>query len=107
MSDELFPPESVAMDSPKLAWGKRIGLRTWHSIPDDPQASCWFAGLDEWAKDFSAKNQEHFRLYPNSLFLFEAENYDDQRMGVGPTEDEAIYDLAHKNCIPLWNEETP
>lgn len=35
MSDELFPPESVAVDSPRLAWCKARGVRT-HERPN-----CW------------------------------------------------------------------
>ncbi len=29
MSDELFPPETVAADSPRIAWMKRHGVLTW------------------------------------------------------------------------------
>lgn len=46
-NDELFPPETVQMNSPRLAWIKKYGIVTYHSLPNEPD-HCWFAGFQDW-----------------------------------------------------------
>lgn len=92
MSDELFPVEAVAMDSPRLAWMKKYGVTTvchdWTGT--DLQGSCeppWqaFAKGAHWTDKTGAKRHD------GSLY---------------DTEDAAIAGLAIWCDIKLWNEET-
>jgi hypothetical protein len=95
MSDELFPPEAVAMDSPRLAWIKRHGIVTFHSCPSD-EWSTWMAGIQEW----------HPEKTDAADFFFEETSHNgDTRIGEGNTEDEAIAHLCRRHGVRLWNEE--
>jgi hypothetical protein len=86
MSDELFPPDSVAMISPRLAWIKKHGVRTHHSRAfEDAEWLPWCAAFGE---PFEVINEQG-----------------DGALGFGQTEDEAIIDLAVKFDVKLWNEE--
>ena len=91
---ELFAPDSVAMDSPRLAWIKRHGVVTHCSMPGTPDA-CWFAGFRDWWGDCS----------DGQFFIWETGHNGDSRMGEGETEDDAIAHLCRRHEIRLWNEE--
>ncbi len=105
MTDELFPAESVRMDSPKLAWLKRHGVLTWYdSGKRDGFHVCpaeWFAGFQHWWPGLDG-----------IIFFSEETGHNgDSRCGQGDTEDEAICSLltcgeARAKGIKLWNEET-
>jgi hypothetical protein len=94
MNDELFPVESVQMDSPRLAWIKKYGVVTYHSLPNGDD-HCWFAGFQEWWPTLTN---------PVDFFCKETGCNGDQNLTEGETEDEAIIKLALYNEIPLWNE---
>lgn len=96
MSGELFPIESVAMDSPRLAWMKRVGIVTLHSCPGD-EWHTWMAGLQSWHPDKASD--------PFDFFFAETSQHGDSRIGEGDTEDEAIAHLCRRRSIRLWNEE--
>lgn len=95
MSDELFPPESVAMDSPKLAWLKRHKVLTYLSMPDDPDSRCWFAAFDEG---------EYIYENPADFFCQHLGENGNSRSGEGDTEDDAIAHLCRRSGLKLWNE---
>ena len=83
MSDELFPDASVAMDSPRLRWMKKHGVKTRY------EGDCyisWIGDLDEAI--------EHGGDDPDDGGYAEAE-----------TEDEAILLIAKAHHLRLWNEE--
>jgi len=86
---ELFARDAGAMLSPRLAWRKKHGAQTLHDdCIDDEGFSSWIAWRDsDCVADtgFPRMRREEF--------------------GEGPTEDEALGDLAVKRGIPLWNEE--
>lgn len=99
MSDELFPVETVAVDSPKLRWLKRLKavecVKTHHSaiMIDAP----WMAILpetDDRERDVGDIMADKCRLYDEAGWI-----------GYGDTEEEAIIDLCCNMKIPLWNEE--
>ena len=79
---ELFKPEMVAGDSPRLKWIKRHQLDVWFlaetGIEDD--SPCWVC--------------QHKR--GNEVVECGAS---------GPTEDDALADWARRNRVKLWNEE--
>lgn len=95
MNNELFPVETVAMDSPRLAWMKRHRVLTFHSMAGYPDA-LWLAGIDDSPGGYT--NAADF-------FCCECGTYGSSRCGEGDTEDEAIADLAQKHGLHLWNEE--
>lgn len=85
-AEELFPAEAVTMDSPRLAWMKRHRVQTAHSDhPVDPDESddCWVAWIER---------VEGERLGPKNA-------------ATGETEQEALWRIAIKFSLPLWNEE--
>lgn len=86
--NELFPPETVAMDSPKLAWLKRYQLITEHDPEMQPDTE-------------SPETGENLLAW----VCFEVGKVEN-RYGYGNTEDEAYADFAIKAGISLWNEET-
>jgi hypothetical protein len=101
---ELFPAESVAMDSPRIAWMKKHGILTWHdSGKRDGFQVCpagWFAGFRQW---WPEKTGIEF-------FAIETAHNGGSRIGEGDTEADALADLltcgeARANGIKLWNEE--
>ena len=94
MNEELFPAESVAMDSPRLAWIKKHHCITFHS---DLEPECWFAGFSETLiVDRDAQIQ---------WMCDEIGDNGNSSVGEGATEDEAIANAAGIWRIPLWNEE--
>ena len=104
--DELFPAESVAMDSPRLAWMKRHGIVTHHSLPNDPHASRWYAGFWSWAEDFPQMDEvPQDPVGAEALFLFETGMNGPVNVGTGATEEDAITELCRKHGLKLWNEE--
>lgn len=89
---ELFPTESVQMDSPRLAWIKRHAVVTYYS---NIEPACWFAGFQEWWP----------KLKGADFFAEETGYNGDTRCTEGPTEDAALAALATRWEIPLWNED--
>ncbi len=96
---ELFPAESVQMDSPRLAWMKREKVLTYHSLAGEDGA-CWFAAFDEGQYEYEKGNMSDF-------FCQHLGATGDSECGEGDTEDESIAHLARRAGIKLWNEETP
>ena len=96
---ELFPIESVRMDSPKLAWMKRHGIITLHHRPGHCPAT-WLAGFQTWWPD----------LHGVHFFAEETAHNGDSRIGEGDTEDEALVSLltcgeARRRGILHWHQE--
>lgn len=96
MSVELFPVESVQMDSPRLAWFKKHGIITYRH-PGDAFGCppCWYVGFQEWWPDLSGAN----------FFAKETAHNGDYRCVEDGNEEEAIARFARYYEIPLWNEE--
>lgn len=101
---EFFPPEAVAMDSPRLAWMKKHGIITWFDNGRrDGVQECppeWFAGFAHW---WPGKTGIDY-------FANETAHNGDSRIGQGDTEIEALAQLltcceARDAGIKLWNEE--
>ncbi len=90
MSEELFAPESVAMDSPRLAWLKSHGFET-EQLPDGG-VECPESGdmVPHWV----------CRVLKPSGQL-----YNSREIAGGDTADEACRRLARARGIRLWNEE--
>ena len=87
MTDLLFPDESVAMDSPRVAWMKKYKVH----VDIDPSA---FPHVAAYVGEYS------------DAVLDVAENGDQSRLlQLGNDEDEAITELAKRNGWKLWNEE--
>lgn len=107
--EELFPIEAVTADSPRLAWMKKHGIVTYHSLPNDPEAHCWFAGFWDFSEDFPENEDEAANEDRTGelLFLFEHGHNGDTRTGKGETEEEALVDLCSMFDLKLWNEEAP
>jgi len=84
MSDELFPFDDVRMDSPKLAWMKKHGVR----VVQHDWTGTDFEGSDEprWQAVIGGYRNPHYCI----------------RMD---TEDEAIEEAAMVLGVPLWNED--
>ena len=76
---ELFKPEMVAGDSPRLKWIKRHQLKTERAFDEYYDEMRWCAWRD-------------------LATCFDSE-------GSGITEDDAIADWARRNGVKLWNEE--
>lgn len=74
------------MDSPRLAWIKKHGVKT-HCAPHCCEAPwcAWFAGNEYVGNPGIPDNPD--------------------ACGYGHSEDEAIQDLAVGYNVPLWNEE--
>ena len=98
MTEEFFTPESVALDSPKLRWIKRLKaieyVKTHHSaiMTDAP----WIAILpemDDQDRDIVDIMADKCRIYDEAGWI-----------GYGDTEESAIIDLCVNVKIPLWNE---
>ena len=109
MSEELFPIEAITADSPRLAWMKRNRIVTYHSLPNDPHASRWYAGFWSFTDELSTLEAEAAleETTGELLFLFEHGRNGETRTGIGSTEHEAIVDLCSKHGLHLWNEEEP
>lgn len=93
MTDELFPPESVASLSPRIQWLIAHNLVT-EKMPDD------IAGME---------SPETGDEIPRWVCRVKKENpecahYSPREIGGGDTEDEACADLAINRNIKLWNE---
>lgn len=91
MHTELFPPEVVAVPSPRLAWIKKHAL-----VLDQPRrggSECPETGDDIpiWVC------RKRVPLSGNHWSKFE--------IGGGNTEDEACADFAKNARVLLWNEE--
>ena len=97
MTEELFPPESVAMDSPRLAWLKRHGCITMSFEPHQRfgEFDRWIAGFAEGVAGKDAIAQ---------WFCEECGKNGETTIGMGATEDEAIAELAIRYGVRLWNE---
>lgn len=106
MSAELFPIESMAADSPQLAWMRRNAVVAYESLAGRPD-SLWFALFWDFAIDFeqldlaSPGNPRDVE----SLVVLEIGRNGLQRAGTGKTRDEALAELARKFGLKLWNEE--
>ena len=101
MSDELFAPETVQQDSPRLAWMKRHGIITLYHAPGHCPPT-WFAGFQRW----------HPELRGVDFFAHETAHNGGSRVGEGESEDEALGNLmtcgeARAAKMRLWNEESP
>lgn len=83
---ELFAVETVAMDSPRLAWLKRHKVFT-HRRIDHPDESPWCA----WCE--IEDQGECLRANGPRAFVY------------GETEDDALGELAIGRGWGLWNEE--
>ena len=83
MSDELFTDAAVAMDSPRLRWMKKHGVKTRY---DGERYMAWIGDLDEAI--------EHGGDDPDAGGYALAE-----------TEDDAILLIAKAHGLRLWNEE--
>lgn len=101
----LFPV--VESLSPRLAWMRKHGVVTYLSLPNDPEARCWYATLWSFAGDFTelagCKSTDSQDV--GLLLLMETGRNGEQRIGEGSTEDEAIADFCNKAGLRLWNEE--
>jgi hypothetical protein len=88
MTDELFPSETVTMDSPKLAWLKKHGLTTSYAenVGD---------AKDEFGNQ--AKPWTCAKIILGGRCI--------GSMGYGDTEEDACADFAEKYDLLLWNEE--
>ena len=81
---ELFAPETVSSDSPRLRWMKKHHLITYrspHLTDEEEPWSCWDGRLE---------------LATGAML---------QNMAEGITEDDAIANWALHNGVKLWNEE--
>lgn len=97
MSDELFPAESLACDSPRLAWIKRHQIRR-HRNPqytEGDECAPWCAWLPS--------NDTQPGAYPEDKDMPGGVPRDPEACGYGHTEDEALAELAR--IAGLWNEE--
>ena len=96
MSDELFPAETVTMDSPRRAWALKHRFRLHHSqfVPDIP----WTAWLPDNDATIPDKNGD---LAEAGLPM------DPDLCGYGATEEDALIECAKVNGLKLWNEESP
>ena len=92
--NELFPVESVMVDSPRLRWMKRHNLETEHIPEGGPGVECPETGEDVPAWVCRVK-----KPHPNFS------TYCPREIGGGDTELDAIADFAKNAGIPLWNEE--
>lgn len=97
---DLFP--DCKMDSPKLAWMKRHGVRVNYNRTA-------YEGIDEpdevWpyeAYKSSAGSADHVRM----LQLAKTGDLFGALMTIGPTEDDALCELAKANGWLLWFEES-
>lgn len=90
--DLLFPAESVAMDSPRLAWLKANGFETQRLA--DGGTECPESGdiIPRWVCRVSKDDDD-------------MSNYSPIQIAGGDTEDEACSALAAARKIKLWNEE--
>lgn len=79
-------PESK---SPRLLWMEKHGVKTFLSTNMSAEDDPWCAWLKEWGN-------EAWEV---------VEKMGDARIGYGRTHDDAVFDLAKKCGIPLWNEE--
>lgn len=73
---DLFPAESLNVDSPRIAWMKRWVLQFKPDLAYDPASFICF----------SLSNPK-------------------MKSGRGDTEDDAMLDWAKQNGVRLWNEE--
>lgn len=87
MNTELFKEHEVAKDSPRVVWMKKHGVKT-HNCPDLAPIN-WCA----WERSNYPNGDENG--IPNNPEL----------CGYGPTEDDAIADMARLTKLKLWNEE--
>lgn len=79
---ELFPIASITKLTPRAAWMKKYGLDT-------------FTAWDEW-------NDKDMWYCWNPI---KNDITDDDDIGIGETEHDAICEWAIKNNVRLWNEE--
>ena len=89
MNDELFPAESVAQDSPRLAWMKRHDIHTDKMHDYDEEEEPWSAWVGDLEKAIADGGDNP-----------EAGGY-----SVAKTEDDALAILAKARGLRLWNEE--
>lgn len=88
---ELFPAETVAMESPRLRWMKRHDVTLIENKHVKPGQECELTG--EPVARFCASRVGNKGLYSGS------------QAGFGQTAEEACADLAQRNGWRLWNEE--
>ena len=99
MNDELFQTETIALDSPKLRWVKRLKavecVKTHRSeIMTNAPWMALLPRMKDRDRDIGAIMADSCRLYDEAGLI-----------GYGDTEVEAIIDLCVNVKIPLWNEE--
>lgn len=94
MTDELFPPSTVAVDSPRLRWMKELGVLTIQQPKELVGETCPETGdiIPAWVAGRYA--QDDFDIYHAPLDV----------AGHGDTEDEALADWARRNGVRMWNE---
>lgn len=92
MSEELFPAAAITADSPRLAWMKRHGLKTWPTRGWVGDTTCPETGAD--IRQWNAARDGH---EPGMIHA---------PVCSADTEDEALAELALKLGLKLWNEET-
>jgi hypothetical protein len=95
MSDELFPPESVASPSPRLRWMQRHRIKTFHDENrDDENAEFAWAAWSELLGDYTNEDDAAYMLAEGHVCF-------------GETEDEALNNFCIENKIKYWNEADP
>ena len=96
MSDELFPPESVTMDSPRIAWMKRHGITV---------------VCHDWTgTDFENTAEPRWQAFSSNAFRRQGPSFRHPVIWANEgdrcdTEDEAVVALAQEMGLKLWNEE--
>lgn len=85
MSEELFPLDSICMDSPRLAWMKKHGAKVRRRKQGDPWEDYWDAWLERHEK---APGEPAQGLSTR-----------------GFDETDALRELGIKYGLRLWNEE--
>jgi hypothetical protein len=93
---DLFPVQTVL--SPRLRWIKRHKVVTYQSCPEDRDTRpFWYAAFDygDWPGYEDA----------GDFFAQEIAANGDMRLGIGPTEDDALLDLCAKRQVRHWTVE--
>ena len=87
---ELFPLETVASPSPRLAWMRRHRIRTFYRADMEPEFS--WAAWSERSGEYTNEDDASYMLNEGHVMF-------------GETEDEALNNFCIENKIKYWNEE--
>ena len=106
MNDELLPPEAGAMDSPRLAWMKRVKVELdvfTHYHEESKWMGFSFTKAKEALNGYLLTEEE--AEHPIALFAAYCRLLDDANMVADhmPTEHDAIEFVAIRHGIKLWN----